>query len=60
MNNFLCYVYFNDVTGCCPFCVLELGVSSTDVGVLSLCPLPDRSAFGAEYSGSIAGTVSND
>jgi hypothetical protein len=37
------------------FLALELMANSTDVGVLSLCPKMDRSTFGAEYSGSLAG-----
>lgn len=36
---------------------LVVGPSAIDVGVFSLCPLPDWSAFVAEDSSSFAGTV---
>jgi hypothetical protein len=39
---------------------LEHGANSIDVGVFSLCPLPDWLAFGAGYSGNLAKIVPDD
>lgn len=39
---------------------LELGANSREVGVFSLCPLSDWSAFEAVFSGNLVGTVPDD